>query len=214
MDKFFLKSFKIGKIFSAIAILLTVITIAVSAILMCCSIKQYKINYYTPKELQEFEKSRVEINKITDIQEVKDKYGNRIEAILKSNYYDAIHYQDIVDILASIKPKYRYDYVENLGSFLDKGKAYAEDNLRKEAGNANKNIVEKVLKQYKKAIETTTIISYSKMYVAQVENIEAQKAADNMYRLWLTGIILCSVLIFISFLIVPLLIKIEENTRK
>ena len=52
------------------------------------------------------------------------------------------------------------------------------------------------------------------MYVSQVNQIETNKSADMFYRLWLIGVILASILVFISFLVVPLLIKIEENTRK
>ena len=214
MEKFLSGSFKLGKVFSVIAITISAIVLIIATLFMILSVKHYKINYYTPQELQAFEKSEYEVNKVSNIQLVEKQFGDEIKLILVNSKFDNNHYKNIITVVADLKPQYRKGYVEHLENFITEGKTFAEEEARKEAKGADKALVDRILKQYKNNIERASIISYNNMYVSQVNNIEADKTADVFYRLWLIGIILASILVFISFLVVPLLIKIEENTRK
>ena len=214
MEKFLSGSFKLGKVFSVVAITISAMVLIIAIVLMVFSIKSYKVNYYTPQELQTFEKAEYEVNKVSNIQIVEKQFGDEIKLILVNSKYDNSHYKNIISVVSDLKPQYRKGYVDHLEKFITEGRTFAEEEARKEAKGADKALVDRILKQYKGSIERASIISYNNMYVSQVNQIETNKSADMFYRLWLIGVILASILVFISFLVVPLLIKIEENTRK
>ena len=181
---------------------------------MLFTIRRYEITYYTPQELQEFEKSKYEVKNVSNIKEGEKEFGDQVKLILVNSKFDNSHYNEIISTIGELKPEYRKGYVDNLQNFIIEGKKYSEDKFRNESKNVSENIINSIIKQYKKDIESASIISYDNMYISQVNNIEIQKETNNITRLWLFGIMLSCILIFISFLIVPLLIRIEENTRK
>lgn len=195
MNKFLEICFKIGKSILFILIILCFLCIIGSAISIPQTFK--KIEVVKPSFTQLFAQSQpIKTNEITSINEL---YRTEFQNMSKK-YFTEIGKQIVWERLQTINPEYRLQYIQGLESAIkDLGDFAKKEKLTDYGFN---NLFEELLNNYDVEFRTNITIK------------ETKEAQQQIQRWFDFGCICSSILLFILFLCIALLIKIEENTRK
>jgi predicted Zn finger-like uncharacterized protein len=198
LNRFLFLSFKIGKYISAFCIVAFFLIFLGSAIF-------YFVGFGDSFEEPEFESivpyieatdanKKPDFSKIDERKEVEDKYGDKIKKVVEYGFSEET-YDIFLNRLVNYPAKYREAYIEGLDEFLNDGLNY-----KRKRQNNNIDIVS-LSKAYKQAFDE--------------EISEAKYAAskDSTKKWTVLGVIAVSMFLYILFLVIPILIKIEENTR-
>ena len=124
---------------------------------------------------------------------VQDKYDKVIRKVISYGFKEEA-YEMFLDDILRFEDAYRDDYIHGLERYLAK---WSEDK-----------------KQKQNAPDLKTVIPlYDRMFAEKLQAVELaeQKAATSNYVI--LGFIGVSLVLYILFLLIPLMIKIEENTR-
>ena len=207
MDKFLFFSFKFGKVFSSILLVVLITTIVFAGVFL---LKMDRYSIETPSF--DVVKAQVEAEQKGDYnyqqdnevsylaiekQNVEKKYGKLIEKIIEENNLSPIAYDLIVSNIVTVNTKFQDKYAEGLDQFFLDGISYAKDKKIKTG------------KEFIKAL----LESYQTLFNAQVERVDTLQSQQMVEKITSLSVIGISLLLFIVCLFLPLLIKIEENTR-
>ena len=130
-------------------------------------------------------------------QEIEKKYGGHIKNIIKEYQLTNDAHRIIVADLLDMDKKYRTKYVDGLDAFFKDAVKYIKDK-----GN-------------EKDFDIALIANnYRKMFFEAIEDVKASEIEAASNKMYQTAMFGASIIILLAFVIIPLLIRIEENTRK
>lgn len=209
LDDFLRGSFKFGKFFSVILLITLIgVTILSGFNLIKFSTNDFKIPEYNASLdlVRGAEKNKRSLKDEEVQQEVKEKYNDRIKKIVSDLQLSSGSDKVIenVFVVFKVNPKYE-DYSEKL--------IFGFENFLRISHKAtfdSKKPNIKIEKQWLGEI----IEIYGKAIDFEISKFEMKKASQRMNKLISLGIIIFSIFLFLQCLFLPLLIKIEENTRK
>jgi predicted Zn finger-like uncharacterized protein len=198
LNKFLFFSFKIGKYISAFCIVAFFMVFLGSLIF-------YFVSFGDSFEHPKFEtfvsyieatdsNKKPDFSQIDKRKEVEDKYGGRIKKIVRYGFSEE-SYDIFLNRLVNYPAEYRKAYVNGLDDFLSDGLHYKEK--RK---NNNIDIVK-------------LSIAYKEAFDEEIRNAKISKSMNSTKKFIVLGVIVVSMLLYILFLVIPILIKLEENTR-
>ena len=201
-NKFMAGVFKFGKVFAALFSLLSILV-------MIGALIYYVFAGPSSVKVPEFEKPTATENNAKDengkvsnklFKELRDKYGKKVDELIEICSLDAKDdYNRIIEVLAKFESDdLRSLHIKGAISYVKDFKAYAESQKEKLEP-----------RDYLSSIGT-----YTELFEKAIETAEASKVESGLKRS--TALTVCgSALVgLILFLIIPLLIRIEENTRK
>lgn len=217
MEKFLNVCFKVGKVclmFIICAILLSSILFIFTSLGYSFDMqaaKEKELNYVFPVEhVEQALKNETKINKDNTINKaIEETYKEQINKTIKENGLSNNLKSRIINSIADVEESDRLAYVNNMNEFY---KAYIKSTVEytvKLYPYVTKTEVKKYIVQ-----EGSFINYYYGFYKEQAQQRDNDytdaENARNSQLLCLLG----SIFLFIVALIVPILIRIEENTRK
>ncbi len=215
-DKFLSVCFKIGKVFLSIAIVLIVLTgvyflfnVGAKTVKMNNISLDYKFSF---EQVDEGSDAPV-VDTKAEKEKISKEYKEQIVKILKEQKVSEKVADTIIDNMVSVDEKDRADYVAHLGEYYIDLTKYFTDNIKKEYPDVTAQEIADTFK-YGQLNEVEIPNRYLIRYGRQVELRKAEHEklqAERTFYLWALLGCLC---MFVMFLIVPILIRIEENTRK
>ncbi len=198
MDKFLNFCFKFGKVFTAILLVLFLFLFLISIIFVFTTIKKVELKPPTFSEINANIQA-VKNNQTTANNNQAEPYILYINDISKK-YLSDYGKQVLTKEVNEIDYKYRIDYLQGFEAALYETKVHG-------------SISKMNQKQYNELFELV-VTSYDMYFHRKLQEKELQELKLKTERLVAISIISSSILLFILCLIIPLLIKIEENTRK
>ena len=214
LNKILYASFKFGKVFAVLALVILVLTMVGSGIYL---LKIDNPQIVTPqfevvKQSIENESSNNYSNSSSDYvstniirkEKAEKKYKQIIENIVETAKLKPFAYDLILTNVANYDSKYQSQYLEGLKSFIPEGLTYIHNKYKVNTNNVS------ISKQALSGV----IEEYNRMFDAEISRIEEEKMAQIQSKLIASSILASSILLFIICLFLPLLIKIEENTRQ
>ncbi len=126
--------------------------------------------------------------------EVEKRYGDTISKIVRDFGFSSGTYDVLVRDLIDIPAEYRSGFIYGLEDFLKEAKKYEDKHHR------GLSLV-KLTNWYREAFKQ------------RLREAQLKKEAASAQRLYILASIGVTLVILLAFLIIPLLIKIEENTR-
>lgn len=210
MNKFYDLCFKFGKGFMGVVLVLIALAVfyfIYSATANSLKINSYKMDYKFPV------KTSVETKGTKQIPENNYK-DEIIKAFGENKPTDRFINTTVNFINNEVKKDDINDFISNLPAYYDDAKNEIRELIKAEYKMSDKKIDE----DYKKGRnEWDDIILKEKYFVRYHEQIKAREeqkfSAETQRNLALISLLTC-LCMFVMFLTVPLLIKIEENTRK
>lgn len=150
-----------------------------------------------------------EVN-ITEKETLEGLYKERIKQALKNNEMKNYSVDKVLGYVAQVAPEDREDYVNNMEEHHRIYIKFTTDMMAKENPYFSKNEIKKYV------INNSDIPRqyFEQRYKNQVQEKEQKYNAAMTKRNFQLIILLSCIYSFILVLIIPLLIKIEENTRK
>ena len=199
-DAFITKVFFFGKLFSALVMLGCVIAILGSLVYyVFASGDSLKVPTFNAAVANEQAAQGNAVN--TDLDElleknaVRKKYQSKIETLLRTGNFDSSMFDNMVDTLVDLDKSFRSPYINGAIKYVDSTKKWSIE-------KAKKFDAEDCLQTYDQLFGKASRAVLSGNNDAQ----ERKSAALGVCGGACLGLIL--------FLMIPLLIKIEENTRK
>lgn len=200
-DKFMASVFKFGKIVAALFMSVCILTMAGSLVYYVFSgASSVKIPDFddVKADIESGEKNNDGGDGISNAlyKQLRNDYGSKVDDLIEVGGLDAKNdYTRIINALAKVDADMRGAYIKGAISFLKDYKAYAKKNSKVEFQG------ERGLQQY------------NKMFNAAKEEAAQSKIISGMKRSTALGVCGGALICLILFLIIPLLIQIEENTR-
>lgn len=197
LNRFLFFSFNIGKYISAFCIVLFFLVFIGSIIFyftrFSTSFNKPKFNPNLFKENRAGETQNYDFSNVDERKRVRDKFDKKIKEVVNLGFKEEA-YNWFVDLLIDYPEKYRDAYISGLCEYLKDAKKDA-------AKNKSEYDVAKLFE------------SYVSMFKSEIARVEFENNSAKIGKLIVLGIIVVSMLFYIVFLLIPILIKIEENTR-
>lgn len=199
-DKFMAGVFKFGKIVAVLFMFLCILTIAGSLVYyVFAGASSVKIPDFEKADIESGEKNTSEDGGISNARykQLRNDYGGKVDDLIEVGGLDAKNdYTRIINALANVDSDMRSAYIKGAISFLKDYKAYSKKNGKVEFdGNDG-------------------LEKYDEKFYAAMKEASASKVVSSMKRSAALRVCGGSLIVLILFLIIPLLIQIEENTRK
>ena len=196
LDKFMNFLFRLGKTFAGILALVCLLCVFASLVVFACNLKTgLEIPKYEDivNTAQEDSDNMLEDNSDLDESRAIEKlYGDQVADLVKEAKMQKEDYDGIMAFVKKLKDDYRPRYVDGLENALDK---HSESD--------------------KKTYSSNDILSmYTDTFLESIEEYELQKESSSTTRWYSLGAVFVSCFMLFMMLIIPALIKIEENTRK
>lgn len=236
-------SFKIGKILSVLLLGAVSLTIIGAGIVFIksnnakVSTPTFEIMREEIQKAIDSEKtkspSQENIEKDKDVS--NDKYDNRITKIIIRNDLMLTTKQHIKKHLKNIPEKFKIKYLEGLDNFYYDGLKTLNNNdeemmyiyekyawkldgiypFKEYTKEVNEYIKEHIKQngKYNKYLCIGLLEGYNYLFEDKMQELQEQENENNVRRIVSASVIGISLLLFILLLFLPLLIKIEENTR-
>ena len=204
IDQFLKKVFSFSKAVAAIIVFLCVITMVIAAGYFVVSGSK---GVTTPDfdEIAQMEQAnqgasgridKSDYKAISDKREVERKYGSDIQEIISTYGFTKEAYDIYIRQLSNMDAKYRSKFVRGLNSFLKDGKKYIE----KQGAKTNLDI-------------SDVANAYDEMFSSAIDESETSQVMSKAKRAGALTVIGSALAAMILFLIIPLLLQIEINTR-
>ena len=201
-NRFMAGVFKFGKIIAALFMFLCILVMAGSLVYyVFAGASSVKVPDFDD-EKAEFEaekKSDSDASKVSNklFKELRDKYGSKVDDLIEVCGLDAKKdYNMVINTLAKIDADLRGAYIKGAIAFAKDYKSYAKTS-------------DKV-----KFSGEISLMTYDESFQKALGSAEASKAMSELKRTVALATCGGALLGLILFLIIPLLIQIEENTRK
>ena len=210
LDSFLFFTFKFGKIISTVCLAVFFIGLILSAILIFNlkgsgfenpnfdTVKAYYDQQNTQQQSNVSQSDDAQnLNYIQEKIKVERNYKDIIKVIIKQNQLDPLFYDYMLKELVDIPDNQRSNYMAGLEKFMSDGVKYFRENGK-----------------FDNTINAEDIAStYKSMYQESLNKQQQSETDSKIQQVTIFGAAATSLLFFIIFLILPLLIKIEENTR-
>ncbi len=191
------KMFKFGKLVSLLFVFISLAIIIISVFIYFTAEKKVKSpvfddikNYYEVEHTQEND-----FKNIKERQEVEKLYSDRIKEIVKNYNFGAENYNIVLDSVISVPEKKRTHFLNSTVKFINKAIEYEKIN--------------------KKGITPSNMFNMHKeMYFNMLEEEKNNNSQASEVKMYSVGTAIIGLLLFIIFLCIPIIIAIEENTRK
>jgi hypothetical protein len=194
--------FRFGKSFSGILAVIFLLGILLSAVVFVTHLRSsIEVPTYSQIAVSsaggEGGNAVSDSGNLADRRAVEKKFGDDIASIVKEYSLGESTYDVLISTIISIENDYRKDYVSGL-----------EDALSEAADAGKKSDAKSITSPYEVAEK------YSEAFKEAELAVLASKAEDTMTR-WgaLGSVLLCCFMLFMM-LVIPALLKIEENTRR
>lgn len=203
LDRFLWKVFSIAKIISAIVVSICLIIATFAGIgLLFGGGKSFETpEFFSFKEQLETQTTQYKYSRnyeeLNAKRKIEKEYGEDIKGIVKKFNLPSNAYDVLIKELINIKEEYRDEFIKGLEDYLED----AEDYIEKEGKKAKITIVD-------------AVNQYLWEFEKEIQKVEMSQATASMQKVYSLSILGGSLLIMLGFLIVPLLIQIERNTRK
>ena len=200
-DAFMNKVFFFGKMFSALVMFGCVVAIIGSLVYYIFAtsdslqVPVFDAAIASQQAAQGEDVSTPDLSNLLEKNAVRKKYQSKIEALIRAGNFDSSFFEDMVKFLVKLDKPYR-------SAFINGAVKYVENTKKWSIEKAKKFDAEECLEKYGWLFETA------------MNKAEAGKADAQARKGAALGICGGACLGLILFLMIPLLIKIEENTRK
>ena len=204
VDSFLIKIFNVAKFISAgiMGICLLVIIGALIYLLIGGSTSISVPDFDTLKETIEqspksSSRTSSDYSKLEKKKEIENEYGDDILDIMKTYKFIDENYDGMIELLMDIDDEYRGKFVDGLEDFLDDAHDYITDkgkDAKIKIGDAANAYIAMFQNEIKRA------------HIAQLESKLQKKIA--------LAVIGVALLVMLAFMLIPLLIQIEQNTRR
>ncbi len=202
LDKFIDLMFRFGKSFSGFLTVIFLIGILLSMLFFVFHLRSsFEVPTYaqiaTSSETGDDHEGEVDSADLDDRRNVEKRFGDDVAALVKEYSLGDSAYDKLLVMIRNFEMDYRKAYVSGLKDALA------------DAAKAKKN---KDVKYPPSSIEV--VGKYSVAFEEAMEKAVESKAKNNNIR-WIAlgSVLLCCFMLFMM-LIIPALLKIEENTRK
>ena len=216
LDKFLYGGFKFGKIFAVLVLFLILIVMIVSIVFLLKfnSDKIETPQFSAVRQAIEVEEASAESyssssdsyvpSVVIKKEAAEKKYKQQIEDIVNTLNLKPFAYDLILSNIINYDEKYQDQYVKGLKPFLQEGIDFVKTkyNAKMEDISVQKYYLPSLLSEY------------NGMFNSEIERIADEKLAQTQNRLTAAYVLGISILLFIICLFLPLIIKIEENTRQ
>lgn len=194
-DTFIASVFKFGKIISALFMFAS-LAVMVCSLVYCLfvgssglKVPEYDVN------VQSSGNSKTNLKAVEEKNSVRKKYESDLMKVMKICKLESSYYDNLVDDVLNVDKKYRDAYVDGLVDYVEDMEKFLEKKGEK-VENAEMNI-----------------LIYSQGFASAVEKVAESQAEAKEKRKSALATCGVSLGVLIMFLVIPLLIQIEENTR-
>ena len=240
MDRFLEISFKIGKCLSSFLLIIVLLVVLGAGVVLLNSTHQ---KLETPKfkpiaeeliqsvaDNNASENNDYSYDNDNNTEKLPDKYISKIDKIINNNHLHPYIKDSVIDVLGEIDEKYREQYLNGFDAFCkDAVKQFEVSNKivdaylfkcvkRAERWNYAKIYAEvrtqiKIDGVYNEYISRGLLIDYTRSFEKAIITVN-QKSQENVTsRIIAASVLGIALLVFVILLFLPVLIKIEENTR-
>lgn len=234
LNKFLDLSFKIGKVLSSVLLFVVLFTLlAASCVLVFYNSGALKTPKFTVSKENQVVSAPPVTSKDSEEPTLPDEYKRMITKIIEKHTLDSSVGEHIeYYIINNLSEKYRRQYLTGLDKYyadalnyyiqdknsvarnklindiLEEIEYYPSD---EDYQNAKKNV--KIYGRYNKYLSTGILKQYTEIFEQNLHNAKDNETQRNITKLIALGVIGGGLLIFVILLFLPVLIKIEENTR-
>ena len=216
MNKFLNACFQIGKWFMSIVLILLLLTgvgLICNIIYKSNNMNAYVMDYKFPTQENEAAVENQNSDKSV-IDEISKQYKEQIIAQLKESNVSEKTANIIIKRMVVVEERDRKDFVNNLSQYYKDATKYLINDLKSEY-NLSEAEAKQVLNEEKQEINNKIIPDkYFQRYSEQVEARNAEQQKIEAQRTTSLIALLVCLCMFVMFLTIPILIRIEENTRK
>lgn len=216
MNKFLNACFQIGKWFMSIVLILLLLTgvgLICNIIYKSNNMNAYVMDYKFPTQENEAAVENQNSDKSV-IDEISKQYKEQIIAQLKESNVSEKTADIIIKRMVVVEERDRKDFVNNLSQYYNDATKYLINDLKSEY-NLSEAEAKQVLNEEKQEINNKIIPDkYFQRYSEQVEARNAEHQKIEAQRTTSLIALLVCLCMFVMFLTIPILIRIEENTRK
>lgn len=219
-DIFLIACFKLIKILTSIflfILLLTAVIAGINTVYQGFQSQNLKLNYKASANFEQ-EYKNGEKNQNIDWQktfkntEVEYFYNTQILKILKENGVNediASFYME--QLKTNIEPRDRKDFIDNLSQYYKDMYNLTKKQIKEEYPYVSDREIEIYMKRFK---NTEIHNKYMLRYNREVEHRQMERKSYWLKSGYSLAIVLLCITLFINTLILPILLRIEENTRK
>lgn len=236
MNKFLELSFKAGKILSSVSLVVVILVILGAGIGLLTTTNQkletpeFKTLGDGIQEIIDSDEEQTEQPRNYKPKDSLEKYNKQIDKIIKDNDLIIDIKKDIKNSLLNVPEKYRNQYLNGLDEFYEDGlkqlnkspkmmDTYLLFHVKREVGYyyvseyTKARINPKNDEVYNKYLCNGLLYDYNIMFENSLDDVEQDKISNTQKRITLASVLGSSFLLFVILLFLPVLIKIEENTR-
>ncbi len=200
LDRFMALLFRFGKSFaSLLAVLCLLATVASLAVFAWNLHTSMKIPTYSDIAPTESSGASSEANNTQQLDErraLEKEFGDQVAALVKNHHFDQTDYDHLMSMIASVEEKSRQKFLDGLEKALKHRDQAAESNP-KEVLSAQ-----------------DTAMRYRMAFGRAESEYESKKITAKSTRWFALGAAFVSCFMLFMMLIVPALLRIEENTRR
>ncbi len=201
LDKLLWKIFSVAKVISIVIVTICLLVAIVSGLeFLFGGGKGFEVPEFSSfkQEIMSTSQSSSSYNYKTldSRRKIEEEYGDDVEKIVKKYGFSPQAYDFFINELTNMDEKYRDKFMDGLSDFLDDAQDYIKENKDK----ANFSI-------------TDAANYYINAFKQEIQNVKLSEAEAKSERLVYLATFAGSLLIMLGFLLIPLLIQIEKNTR-
>ncbi len=191
--------FKFGKVISALFMFVCILTIIGSLLYWMFTgsgsvkVPEFEAEVEETSSGDSDDKSKVSN---AEFKQLRDEFGKKVDTIIEIASLDAKNdYNELINVLADINEDHRAIFLKGAISFLENAKDYAKD--KKEKFNGDR-----------------ALRKYGRKFASAVEDAKIEQEMKKEKKGKALSVCAFALLGMILFMIIPLLLQIEENTRK
>jgi hypothetical protein len=200
LDRFMALLFRFGKSFASLLAVLCLLSVFASLAVFAWTLRtSMKVPSYSDIAPTGNNGQSSESNNTQELDErraLEKKFGDQVADLVKKHQFDQTDYDPLMNMVASVDEKRRQKFLNGLEDAL-KQRAKAAEMSPKEALTVR-----------------DTAISYRMAFGRAESEYESKKIAAKSTRLFALGATFVSCFMLFLMLIVPALLRIEENTRR
>lgn len=200
LDRFMALLFRFGKTFASLLAVLCLLSVIASIAVFAFNIRTgMKVPTYDQIAGDRNADNEDTPTNTTDLEErraIEKKFGDRVVDIIRNHKFDQDDYDVFIGFIQSTQPDHRQRYLSGLEKALES---------RDEAARENKH----------KALAANVVVgAYTDDFRNAEATYEAEKEEAKATRWAALGAVFVSCFMLFMMLIVPALLRIEENTRR